>query len=339
MTLIERLDILRQLRSQLIKRPASLQKAILKAVLQNGWFTAEGIDQALQAIVDHFLDDKKLNQWLATYNVPEATTPIKKVGLIMAGNIPLVGFHDWLCTFAAGHIAHIKLSSKDEALMKALTLMLYEIDPRMVDYLKIQEKLQDYEAVIATGSNNTFRYFEHYFSRSPNLLRKNRNSLAILTGKESPETIHELGKDIFTYYGLGCRNVSKIMVPEGYDFTFLLDHLQSYQTVSNHTKYHNNYEYHYSILLLDQTPHLISTHLILTENKAIASPVAILHYEYYTDEDDLNNKLIEQKDQIQCVVGDPTSQGKCIPFGQTQSPTLTDYADGMDTMAFLRALG
>lgn len=338
MNLQKRIEVLVTLGKKLQEDEATLNKAIFKACIENQWFTFEHCRLAIHGIITHFLQKDKLEYWLQSYEWDKNTEVKKTVGLVMAGNIPLVGFHDALCVFVSGHKAQIKLSSKDKTLFKHLLLTMLAIDREVNDYFEITERLKGFDAVIATGSNNSARYFDHYFGKYPNIIRKNRQSIAILSGNETPEDIALLSDDIFQHFGLGCRNVSKLMVPVGYDFTYFFDHLQYSNDIKNHNKYGNNFDYVRSLLLLNNTPHLSDDVLMVTENKALASPTSLLHYEYYESEDDLANKLIDMRNDIQCVVGNPKIQGNCVPFGKAQQPELWDYADGVDTLAFLLGL-
>ncbi|MGB0838791.1 MAG: acyl-CoA reductase [Chitinophagales bacterium] len=334
MNIEQRVHVLTQLQTRLQKYPISLNKAILKAHIENQWFSTDTIKQSLDAICTHFLAKEKLETWMARYDFVEPAVP-KKVGLVMAGNIPLVGFHDFLCVFMSGHYAQIKLSNKDKRLFTAIAGMLIDIAPEMAKYIEMVPILKNFDAVIATGSNNTGRYFESYFGKYPNIIRKNRSSIAILNGKETAEDLIELGKDVFQYYGMGCRNVSKLMIPRDFDLVFLLDQWETYKELMHHNKYKNNYDYQRAILLINKVKHLASDHVMILEEQKIAAPISIVYYEYYDDEDALNNLLVEKHKQIQCVVG----QGEdYIPFGKAQSPQLWDYADKMDTMQFLLSL-
>ena len=253
----------------------------------------------------------------------------------MAGNLPLVGFHDFLSVFVAGHKALIRFSSKDDKLFSFVLKNLVKISPESKEYFETTERLQGFDAVIATGSSNTGRYFEHYFGKYPNIIRKNRSSVAVLDGNETIEELKSLGEDVFTYFGMGCRNVSKLYVPKDYDFPHLLDNWAHYQPLTNHNKYKNNYDYNRSILLLNRTQHFASDYIMLMENENMTSPVSILYYEFYDNEKDWRNKLKENAEQIQCSVG--KAEG-LLPFGTAQNPQLNDYADGIDTMQFLSNL-
>ncbi len=334
----QRIDILSQLGQMLGQANTAYEKAVNKAIGDNGWFTTESIKTALHAIKHQFLDTEKLNRWAASYQLPENPAKQLSIGLVMAGNIPMVGFHDLLAVFVCGHRAQIKLSAKDTALLLYTLDLLTAINPQIADYFQITDTLKDFDAVIATGNNNTSRYFNYYFGQYPHVIRKHRNSIAVLWGDETQRDIVALGQDIFQYFGLGCRNVSKLYIPLNYDFVFLLDNLAPFSDTMLHHKYKNNYDYYRSILLLNKEPHLASDFLMLVEKNSLASPVSALYYEYFEDENDLSNKIIEQKDLLQCVVSQPKRWGNCLPFGKTQEPALNDYADQNDIMLFLSSL-
>lgn len=337
-SLYKRIALLHEL-SEIIQQPtSSLQKAIRKATLENPWFTQQHIEHALKVISENYLNTSAIEQWLANYNFPAVQTKPKVVGLVMAGNIPLVGFHDFLCVFLSGHKAMVRLSSKDKALFAWITLTLLELNNEVKHHLQLVPQLKNFDAVIATGSNNTARYFDYYFSKYPNIIRKNRNSVAVLTGKETSEEIKQLGNDMFMYFGMGCRNVSKLMVPRDFDFVHLLNNLSNFVPLMHHNKYKNNYDHYRSIYLLNREHHYASEYVMLVQNEQIASPIATIHYEYYDDQNDLSNKLIDKKDQIQCVVGGKAVFNQAIDFGRAQQPRLWDYADGVDTLAFLQTL-
>jgi hypothetical protein len=253
----------------------------------------------------------------------------------MAGNIPLVGFHDLLSVLLTGNNALIKLSSNDNVIISFVKDYLISIEPLFKDRILLPDgKMQGFDAVIATGSNNTARYFEHYFGNVPNIIRKNRTSIAVLTGKESPEQLEALGEDIFRYYGLGCRSVSKLFVPDGYDFKPFFTSIYSYHPIIEQNKYANNYDYNKAVYLMSEFKILDNGFLVLKEDKSYASPIASLFYENYTSLNNLKERLKEDEDQLQCVVGDGILDSE-IPFGDTQNPALSDYADGVDTVDFL----
>ena len=334
----ERLALLNRLGDHLLGEDDFLRAIMNRSYHNNHWFTIANQERAVRSIAKEMLDRQKLDGWISAYEVVEPTNP-QTVGLVMAGNIPLVGFHDWLCTFAAGHRAVIKPSDKDQFLMPYLIKLLTKYDERVADYVSFVEKLNGFDAVIATGSNNSSRYFQAYFGKYPHIIRKNRNAIGVLDGTETAEELEALGEDIFRYFGLGCRNVAKIYVPEGYDFDPLLEALHEFRDVILHTKYKNNFDYNYSILVLNKVPYLANGCILLTESKAIASHIAGLYYETYTDRAALNRELIGRKQEIQCAVSHHPVPG--IPtfgFGQAQQPALSDYADGVDTMDFLQAL-
>jgi hypothetical protein len=255
----------------------------------------------------------------------------KTVAIICAGNIPMVGWHDVFCTLLCGHSALVKLSSDDAQLMPAAIVVLEKFWPEVTDLVKYAHgKMENFDAVIATGSNNTGRYFEHYFSSYPHIIRKNRNSVAILNGTETPEELQELGKDIFAYFGLGCRNVTKIYMPEGYDINKVFEGIYSFHPIVNHNKYANNYDYNKAVWLLNQEDLLENGFILFRKDKGIASPTGSMYYEYYADETELRKELAEKAEQIQCIVSKND-----IPFGQAQNPGLADFADNVDTMEFL----
>ncbi len=299
----------------------------------NGWFSEENV---IFSITQWSIALKKehLEEWVSSYSFPEKVSQ-KTVGVIMAGNIPLVGFHDFLSVLISGHKILVKQSSNDNQLMPFLASYLIAIEPEFEeDILFTTEKFTDFDAIIATGSNNTARYFEHYFGKVPHIIRKNRNSLAILTGNETSEQLTNLGEDIFRYYGLGCRSVSKLMVPEGYDFDLFFKAMYTYQEIMNSAKYANNYDYNKAVYLMSNFKLLENGFLILKEDQSYASPIATLFYETYTSKKELLEKLDTDKEKIQCIVSQDISD-KSVGFGQTQSPTLSDYADGVDIIEFL----
>ncbi len=305
---------------------------------QNAWFTPQSLDQALKGI-QVLLDAEAMEKWVANYSFSETAQP-QQIGLMLAGNIPGVGFHDILAVLIAGHSACIKLSSQDTALPLWLLDQLKAIEPRFSERIFIEELLKNKQAYIATGSDNSARYFKYYFGKYPHLIRSNRTSVAILQGDESLADLQALGHNIFDYFGLGCRNVSKVFVKNQAQLTQLLDAIQAFDWVANHHKYFNNYEYNKSIYLVNGTPHLDNGFLLLKESVDLVSPIGVLFYEVYEDEAALQSKLSALASQIQCVVGHSSlSIPGIIPFGQTQCPAPWDYADGVDTLQFLSGLG
>jgi len=338
MTFQERLFACIEL-GKLLRQPSEYREAVMKRTeYHNAWFTLDNQHKALDAIAQQMLDAEQLQAWVARYRVPEQTHP-QTVGLVMAGNIPLVGFHDLLTVFVAGHRAQVKLSDKDPYLLPYLLKEWRAIDERVDDYIQLVDKLQGFDAVIATGSDNSARYFEAYFGKYPHIIRRNRNGVAVLLGEETEEELRALSADILQYFGLGCRNVSKLYVPAGYEFDALLEILHEQRRIILHPKYRNNFDYHYAMLELNKQPYRNNGCLILVEDSAIASPIACLHYEPYRSLDALQQHLGECADQIQCIVArEGALDLPTLSFGQAQQPRLWDYADGVDTMAFLLKL-
>ncbi|MBL0153260.1 MAG: acyl-CoA reductase [Chitinophagaceae bacterium] len=329
MNLQHRIFLLTKLRNYILENGASWQEAKVQSGLENGWFIPEFTGRACSQIAQTMLDPERLQAWAQSYNIPDENHVPKTVGIVMAGNIPLVGFHDWLCVFMSGHKSVCKLSSKDGVLLKHLVEQLAAWDPEVNRYCEFAERLKGCDAYIATGSNNSSLYFEHYFSKYPNIIRRNRTSVAILTGNESKEELDLLADDIFLYFGLGCRNVSKIFVPEGYDFIPLLGACKRYGWLADFHKFKNNYDYNLALHILNGVVYMSTENVLVVENPSPFSRISQLHYEFYGDKKALEISLAGNTD-LQCVVG----KGH-VPFGQSQDPTLTDYADGVDTMEFL----
>lgn len=329
LSLNNRIDLLDKLGAYMRSDDEQWLLAQDRAINANAWFTPGAVKSAADSIAADFLQADKLRQWVSGYILP--ATP-KLVGIVMAGNIPLVGFHDFLCGFILGQNMLLKLSSKDDVLMKHLVAKLCEWDPLIANQVQISEMLKGCDAYIATGSNNTARYFEQYFARFPHLIRKNRTSIAILDGTETDEQLTALSSDIFSYFGLGCRNVTQLNIPRGYNLTKVLSVFDRYKDVIHHNKYKNNYDYYLAIYLLNQVPYLTNDAVLMVENELPFSAVSVLHYRYYDDKDTLAQDMAG-RDDIQCIVG----KGY-VPFGAAQRPQLTDYPDGVDTMAFLSGL-
>ncbi|QNK63049.1 acyl-CoA reductase [Pedobacter sp. PAMC26386] len=302
----------------------------------NAWFTVDEVKRSLSSLQE-MLNLTALEKWFEQITVSQNP---KSVGLILAGNIPLVGFHDILSVLATGNIAVIKLSSSDSQLLPALLKQLIVFEPLLSDRIVYAERLKDFDAIIATGSNNTSRYFDYYFGKVPNIIRKNRNSIAILNGQESIEDIKLLGHDIFDYFGLGCRNVSKMYIPEDYQIKNFFEPLEQYQDIINHFKFNNNYDYNKSIYLVNTVQHFDNGFLLLKEDEGLSSPLAVLYFEKYKTLDQLTEKLITMQDNIQCVVTNTTVKldVDTVTFGQSQHPQLWDYADNVNTIEFLNKL-
>lgn len=332
MILQERIGLLSQLGQYMQANPPEWQEAKERAYRENQWFIPEFIEKASQQIAQTFLDEKQLTAWAEKYQVPASIVLPKQVGIVLAGNIPLVGFHDFLCVFVSGHISVIKPSSKDEVLIKHLVAKLYEWDVRIQNWVSFAEKLKGLDAYIATGSNNSSRYFDYYFGKYPNIIRKNRTSVAILGGSESPETLSLLADDVLQYFGLGCRNVTQVYVPDNYNFEPLLDALKKYPEFIDYHKYKHNYDYHLALLIMGGKYFMNNDLVVLTENSSPFSPVSQLHYTYYQDREILLEQL-KKDENIQCIVAEGM-----VDFGRAQTPGLSDYADGVDTMEFLTAL-
>ncbi|MDP5028379.1 MAG: acyl-CoA reductase [Flavobacterium sp.] len=298
----------------------------------NGWFTTEQVHFSIQSWSKALTEDN-LNQWVSNYDFSK--TEKKKVGLILAGNIPLVGFHDFLSVLISGHDVLVKTSSNDQHLLKFLAKYLIAISPNLNSKITfVEDKLEGFDVVIATGSNNTARYFEYYFKDKPNIIRKNRNSVAVLNGTESHEDLINLGEDIFRYFGLGCRNVSKLFVPKGYNFDAFFNAMFEYRDVIKYEKYANNYDYNKAVFLMSNFKLLDNEFLTIKEDSSYSSPISSVFYEYYEDIKDVENQLAKDAEQIQCIVSNNLI-AKSVAFGKTQQPNLWDYADNVDTLAFL----
>jgi hypothetical protein len=323
------------LRDALIERSGCVHSLQLNTLIENQhlhnpWFTSENVRQAINSIADE-LTEESLKKWTNAYPQLKDTVIPVKVGVIMAGNIPLVGFHDFLSVLISGNNLIAKTSSKDSELILFISTVLCDINPEFKAKIEFTENtLSGFDAVIATGSNNSSRYFEYYFGKYPNIIRKNRNSVGILEGKESPGELEALGTDIFSYFGLGCRNVSKLYLPEGYDIKSLAKHWDSFSGCIKNIKYGNNYDFNKAVYIVNKDPFHDTGYLLIKEDAKLTSPVSVLHYTYYNSEYALKQQLAELNEQIQCIVGK-----KYLPFGKAQSPNLGDYADRKDTIEFL----
>ena len=301
----------------------------------NGWFTPEQVLHSIQSWAKALTEDN-LNQWLSNYDFSKIEP--KKVGLILAGNIPLVGFHDFLSVLISGHDVLVKTSSNDQHLLKFLAKYLIAIQPELNSKITFVEgKLEGFDAVIATGSNNTARYFEYYFKDKPSIIRKNRNSVAVLDGTETFEDLVGLGEDIFRYFGLGCRNVSKLFVPKDYNFDNFFKAMYEYRDVIKYEKYANNYDYNKAVFLMSNFQLLDNEFLTIKEDTSYASPISSVFYEFYENLEEITTRLNADAEQIQCIVSKNLIPNS-VTFGQTQQPRLWDYADNVDTLAFLNSL-
>lgn len=331
MKLQQRIELLVELGKYLNENGPAWQAAKENAAVQNGWFTPEFIDLASGNIAKAFLQPELLQQWAAHYRLDDNIGG-KNVGIVMAGNIPLVGFHDFLCVFLSGHSQTIKASAKDNVLLKHLIQVLYGWEVTVQNDVCFAEILKGCDAYIATGSNNTARYFDYYFGRYPSIIRRNRTSVAILTGEETADELDKLADDICLYFGLGCRNVTHLLVPAEYNFEALLNALRKYKHFVDHHKYKNNFDYHLTIQIMNNRYYMTNDSILLTEDEALFSPIGQLNYRFYTNREEAVAELQQRKD-VQCIVG----QG-FTPFGTAQNPSLMDYADGLDTMQFLLTL-
>ena len=330
-----RVDALAELGNYILEFDERLQAHMSRAMHNNPWFTMNNQRHALTSIAEQFLQRDKLITWIKQYG----TAPSRKVGIIAAGNIPVVAFHDILCSFVCGHETFVKLSDRDKYLLPFLIKKLGELLPGTEPGIHFVDKLQNFDAVIATGSNNSARYFHQYFGTYPHIIRKNRNGIAVLSGDESDTELEGLADDVFTYFGLGCRNVSYIKVPDGFDLSRLKSGFNKYANVIDHNKYKNNFDYNLAIFILNKDTHLDLENIIMTPSDSLISPVGCLHYSEYGSEQEVVQELKSRSDEIQCVVShQKLGELDVIAPGQAQVPTLSDYADGIDTMEFLTTL-
>ncbi len=338
MNLQQRINLLVRLGGYLSANSVEWQEIKLKAEQHNAWFTQDFIDMAVNSISEEFLLEKKLEAFANAYLIADSMPCAKQIGLVMAGNIPLVGFHDWLCVFLSGHRSLVKLSAKDDVLFRHLVKKMEEFDKNSSQKTELADRLKGCDAYIATGSNNTARYFDYYFGKYPNIIRRNRSSAAILNGRETETDLSKLSDDIHLYFGLGCRNVTRLYVPEGYDFVPLLEAFKKYDYFSNHSKYKNNYDYQLALHILNNKYYMSSGATLLVENDGLFSAISQVHYSSYPATTGSQEYLdfivgLQAKPDLQCLVGSGFT-----PFGQAQSPRLSDFADGVDTLQFLTGL-
>lgn len=317
----------------------SFSEMLEREPVLNPWFTPQWINRALMGIA-LMLEENALQEWLSAYkDIPVEPAKELSIGLVLAGNIPMVGFHDILCVLACGHSVLAKTSSKDDRLIRQVAEILKLIDPDLGKRLAFtDDQLRGMDAIIATGSNNSARYFEYYFRKYPHIIRKNRNGVAILTGEESQQELRSLGEDIFTYFGMGCRNVTKIYVPHDYDLKVLLGVLDEFIELSQHNKYANNVDYHRSLYLMNQVEFLDNGITLLKEDSAITSPAGVVFYERYSEIEAVQQLLDEREKEIQCTVSVHPGIAKRVKPGESQEPMPWDYADGVDTISFLTQL-
>ncbi len=332
MTIEQRISAFTNLGDELrTMQPDAFTRLTDAAKSENPWFTAANIALSLQGIT-RFLLKETLTNWTSQYDFNQGSA--KKIGVVMAGNIPMVGFHDMLCVLISGHHLVAKLSSKDSVLIKFLVGKLSDIEPRFKGKITLtSDQLRDVDAVIATGSDNSARYFEFYFRKYPHIIRKNRTSVAVLNGDEDQPTLTALGEDVFSYFGLGCRNVSKLYLPESYNLSKLLQCWEPFQKVINHHKYANNYDYQKSIALVNKVPFYDNGFVLLLEDERLVSPIATVFYQYYRNEPHLHDLLNIHAEKIQCIIGSPPPA--TVAFGKAQLPEVWEYADNIDTLNFL----
>lgn len=307
-----------------------LSDLIANQHLKNKWFTPGNVQLALHAVVRELTYDN-LVRWTSSYpELVDERHPLR-VGVIMAGNIPLAGFHDLLCVLISGNTLIARTSSKDTDLIRFIGDIILKIYPAFKEKIFFTENpLKGFDAVIATGSDNSSRYFEYYFSGYPHIIRKNRNSLSVIEGNETSHQLEALGHDVFSYFGLGCRSVSKIRIPSGYDLSTITDKWGAFTEIKNHSGYASNYDYNKAVYLVNKEKFNDTGYILMKESPSLSSPVAVLHYEYYNDPEDILAETVLLKEKIQCITG-----SNYIPFGEAQFPHLWDYADGIDTLGFL----
>ena len=330
MNLNKRIEVLGFLGEYLKDDSESYQELRYRAFMENKWFTPEYIFQSGKLIAEQMLSKEQLSIFATGYGVEEGLKN-KTIGLVMAGNIPYVGFHDLLCIFLSGYRQRIKPSSKDSFMIKNLIQVAATAFPGFENLVVIDEMLKGCDGYIATGSDNSARYFEQYFSKYPHIIRKNRTSVAVLDGNESQEQLEALADDVQLYFGLGCRNVTQLLVPEEYDFVPLLGALRKYDHYRDHEKYRNNFDYQLTIAIMNNRFYMSNDSIVLLKNESPFSLISQLHYQFYTDKSAALAAL--DKDKIQCIVGNDF-----IPFGEAQKPGLTDFPDGIDTMEFLASI-
>ncbi|MGO1243815.1 MAG: acyl-CoA reductase [Sphingobacterium sp.] len=334
MTVEQRIKAFVSLGEFLSQAEPELTLTLERASQLNRWYTVENTSKQIVAITQN-LTQYKLREWIAPFDFSQYP---KTVGLILAGNIPLVGFHDVLSVLLAGFRAQVKVSSDDAGLTAYLLHKLIEIEPQFYEQINIVDRLSNFDLIIATGSDNSSRYFDYYFGSKPHIIRRNRNSVAILNGTETREQLQGLGNDIFDYFGLGCRSVSKLFIPKNYPINIFFEAIESFKEVSNHFKYANNYDYNKSIYLINGETHYDNGFLLLKSDERNASPLAVIFYQEYDSQQELAEQLNAQSDKIQCITTQIAIETliPTFPLGQAQCPSLTDYADDIDTLAFLK---
>ncbi len=327
----ELISAFEQLGLSFLNLPESI---VHQAHINNQWFTSENIYKATKSW-NNSLKKDQIEQWLQNEDLKLSE---QKVGVIMAGNIPMVGLHDLLCVLASGKIAILKLSSQDEVLMKHVVNQLIEINPKFTERIIISDSLKQIDALIATGSNNSSRYFEYYFKDIPKIIRKSRTSIAVLNGKETDEELLGLSHDIYSYFGLGCRNVTHLLLPKDFELKRLYEAYDAYIDIVNHHKYYNNYMYHKSILLMNLTKHYDNGFMIFQEKEDLFAPISTLNYHFYQTEQDYLNYIEQHAEGIQCVLSKEETIIDKVMFGNAQHPSLQDYADHVNVLDFLKSI-
>lgn len=331
MNLEKRISLLTFIGHYIKSNPSDFKEVKHKAFVQNKWFLPDFIDRAGTNIANSMLETEKLLRFASNYDFDQPSPAKKTIGVVMAGNIPMVGFHDLLCVFLSGYRQMIKLSSKDSILIPHLIEKATDEFEELSEYIQFSDMLKGCDAYIATGTNNSSRYFEQYFRNHPHIIRKNRTSIAILDGSETKEELDSLADDIQLYFGLGCRNVTQLFVPENYDFIPLLNALRKYEYYMEHDKYKNNFDYHLTIAIMNNQYYMSNDSILLIQNEHPFSPIGQLNYQFYTEKHSIQDRI--NSDEIQAIIG----RG-FLPFGFSQVPTLEDFADGVDTMTFLQSL-
>ena len=333
MNLAARIQWASRLGEHLLSNQSDWLEAKDRAFRSNPWFTPEFIDLATQQIAHSFLGKNQLEAWATEAGIADDLSTNARIGLVLAGNLPLVGFHDWLCVFISGHPCHLKLSAQDSVLFTHIREQLIAWEPKLAPYLQFADRLNGLDAYIATGSDNTARYFEYYFGKYPHIIRKNRTSVAVLNGQESANDLKSLSDDLYQYFGRGCRNVTHLFVPRHYDFQSLLESGVDYQYLSEHHKFKNNYDYQLALRILNKEYYMTNQIGLFVEQPSLYAPISVIHYTYYDRIEEVESFLHQEADRIQCRVG----LGG-VPFGSAQKPDLRDYADGVNTLDFLRSL-
>ncbi|MBM3432697.1 MAG: acyl-CoA reductase [Bacteroidetes bacterium] len=334
MNLTERIELASRLGDYMGSDEPQWVEAQQRAYACNPWFIPEFVKCSVNHICQFYLHPEKLWAWTSSESIPPSLSAPQTVGLVMASNLPLVGFYDWLCCWVVGHQARIKLSGQDSCLFEHLVQQLVRWEARVAPYIQLVERLSGSDAYIATGGNNTSRYFDYYFGLYPHIIRKSRSSAALLTGHETPDELTRLSADMYTYFGRGCRSITHLLVPRGYDFTPLLQAGTSFSFLQEHHKFKNNYDYQLALCLLNKEYYMTNGICLLVERPSLHAPIGVVQYQYYDQVEEAEGWLSEQSEQIQCRVGGANG----LSFGQTQLPTLTDYADGANTIQFLLGL-